>query len=248
MGRKGVGSDLITLLEGFDKVGKGEPVPVLGNHCVKCRAVERYCPGHDGEAIPHGGRGRASTKFGHFTAGPVVTWTEDGGRVILQEDFTYVDTAHRRWTTTKGTVSDGASIPRGVWTFVGSPLKGGYVRAALIHDAYCVSRDEPWEEVHEMFYWGCRAGGVTRPHAKILYYTVYHFGPRWRVYNPGYQEGAHGQEPKAGPRNMALSNPDDARCIERVERFILSRDPSLEDMRETSPYSLGFPRITSKRR
>lgn len=244
MGRKGGGSYKVQfpLVDGFTKVDQWEPVPVLGNHCPVCQAVERYCPGHGRAAIPHGGRGRASTKFGHFTDGPLVTWTADGERVILQEDFTYVDTAHQRWTTTKGTVSDGASIPRGVWTLVGSPLKGGYVRAALIHDAYCVSRSEPWEEVHAMFYWACRAGGCEKAHAKILYYAVYHFGPRWRIFQQS------GSEVTPGPRNMALSNPDDARCIERVERFILSRDPSLEDMREISPYSLGFPRITSNRR
>ena len=38
-------------------------------------------------------------------------------------------------TVKAGLVFDGASIPRSLWSLVGSPFTGGYTRAALVHDA-----------------------------------------------------------------------------------------------------------------
>jgi hypothetical protein len=34
-----------------------------------------------------------------------------------------------------GLWTDGASIPKPLWCFIGSPLTGRYVRAAIVHDA-----------------------------------------------------------------------------------------------------------------
>ena len=48
-------------------------------------------------------------------------------------------------------------------------------------DVACVERSRPWRDVHRMFYEACRCGGVAAVTAKMMYYAVFHFGPRWRV-------------------------------------------------------------------
>lgn len=59
------------------------------------------------------------------------------------------------------------------------PFTGAYRQASVIHDYYCETRDRPWKDVHEAFYWASRAGGVGRTKANIMYFAVYRFGPRW---------------------------------------------------------------------
>ena len=44
-----------------------------------------------------------------------------------------------------------------------------------------VERSRSWRQVHRMFYEACRCGRTNVVQAKIMYYAVYHFGPRWRL-------------------------------------------------------------------
>lgn len=74
---------------------------------------------------------------------------------------------------------DGASIPRAFWTVIGGPLEGLYRNASVFHDVACDEKSEPWKLVHRMFYNGMRCSDVPILKAKIMYYAVYHFGPRW---------------------------------------------------------------------
>lgn len=125
----------------------------------------------------------AKAEFGYFDGDVVVRWTF--GKSIpargmqLLEKFAYIDATAKRWEAQKGYIVDGASIPRIFWTLVGSPFVGRYRRASVVHDYYCTVKTEPWEDVHEMFYNACRAGGVPEGKAKLLYAAVYARGPRW---------------------------------------------------------------------
>lgn len=164
-------------------------------HCPVCGAVLRYCGGHQrGEnrysiIMPHllqtvaeGGQVkalRAGDNWGYFSGDPVARWRPDGESMLLMEPFSYVDRHSHKWTAPKGSILDGASIPRAFWTLVGSPYRGRYRYASIVHDYYCVSRSEPWQAVHFMFYEACMASGTGHTHAKVLYYAVRHFGPRW---------------------------------------------------------------------
>ena len=60
-------------------------------------------------------------------------------RYELCEDLIYQDAKLGRFTIKTGADTDGASIPRALWTFVGSPLSDSRVlRAAIVHDQlYC---------------------------------------------------------------------------------------------------------------
>ncbi len=55
----------------------------------------------------------------------------------LLADFTYVDKDGTHYTAPKGDVTDGGSIPRWAWSFVGGPFSGLYLKPAVIHDNLC---------------------------------------------------------------------------------------------------------------
>jgi hypothetical protein len=119
--------------------------------------------------------------FGRFEGEVVAVWDADGRNMTLREDFAYVDAQGRRWLAPAGTVVNGASIPRLFWTVIGSPFSGKYRNASVVHDIECEEMRQPWEAVHRMFYEACRCGGVDEAQAKIMYYAVHHFGPRWQL-------------------------------------------------------------------
>lgn len=83
-------------------------------------------------------------------------------------------------TAPPGFVTDGASIPRALWTVVGSPFTGQYVGAAVIHDVGCDTHKYSWQITHRMFYSAMRALGVSDDYAKLLYWGVRLGGPKWK--------------------------------------------------------------------
>jgi hypothetical protein len=118
--------------------------------------------------------------FGRFEGDIVAVWDANGRNMTLREDFAYLDPTGRRWVAPTGAVVDGASIPRLFWTIIGGPFEGKYRNASVVHDVGCVEMQQSWEDVHRMFYEACRCGGVDEAQAKVMYYAVYHFGPRWQ--------------------------------------------------------------------
>jgi hypothetical protein len=118
--------------------------------------------------------------FGRFEGEVVAAWDADGRNMTLREDFAYVDSQGRRWLAPTGSEVNGATIPRLFWTVIGGPFEGKYRNASVLHDVGCVEMQQSWEDVHRMFYEACRCGGVDEAQAKVMYYAVYHFGPRWQ--------------------------------------------------------------------
>ncbi len=123
------------------------------------------------------------SEFGTFSAYPRTEWIDDEGTedrsMRLLDDFSYIDPFGKAWTAPKDTKIDGASIPKVFWSIVGSPYTGDYRKASIVHDFGCDSRTETSEDVHRMFYYACRCGGVSEVEAKVLYTAVYRFGPAW---------------------------------------------------------------------
>jgi hypothetical protein len=109
-----------------------------------------------------------------------VEWdAKDPRAMILLEDVRFIDGHGKTWIATKDSRIDGASIPKLLWSLVGSPFIGMYRRASVIHDVYCVSRTEPWEKVHKMFYDAMITDGVLESKAKIIYKSIMEHGPKW---------------------------------------------------------------------
>lgn len=123
----------------------------------------------------------SAQSFGSFIGDLVAKWNGDGRTMTLVEPFAYLDPSGIRWDAPKGSTVDGASIPQFAWSLIGGPFEGKYRSSSVIHDVACVEKKRPWEEVHQTFYTGMRASGVSAAKAKLMYAAVYHFGPRWPV-------------------------------------------------------------------
>ena len=123
----------------------------------------------------------SAENFGKYKGSVQVSWDIDSERMTLLEDFTYVDPNDMEWTAKKGQKTDGATIPRWLWSVVGSPYNGSYRDAAVIHDIACGEKKRTWEVSHLAFYYAMRASGVSEVRAKTMYAAVYHFGPRWQL-------------------------------------------------------------------
>jgi hypothetical protein len=116
---------------------------------------------------------------GTFSGDPRAEWlTEEGQpdrRMRLLADFWFVDPDGKQWRTPSGYVVDGASIPRALWTLVGSPYTGDYRRASVVHDKACddaAGDSSARRAADRMFYHACRAGGCSVREATLLYVGV----------------------------------------------------------------------------
>jgi hypothetical protein len=123
----------------------------------------------------------------HFVSSPAPIVRTQTREWVLEQDFYFVDAEGKRWHAPQGTLTDGASIPQAFLSITGSPTDDAFLDAALVHDAYCDTRNanglsyqrETWEAVHAMFYDALLAGGTTPATAKIMYAAVWLGGPRW---------------------------------------------------------------------
>lgn len=106
-------------------------------------------------------------------------WLSDGRNMQLLKDVVFVDSKEREWKAPKGSVIDGASIPRELWSMTGSPFVGKYRRASVLHDVACVERSQKHELVHYMFYEAMLFDGVEKGKAKLMYIAVREMGPKW---------------------------------------------------------------------
>jgi hypothetical protein len=164
---------------------------------------------------------------GSFTGRVVVEWLtgqnpERDMRLI--EPFSYTDPKGKKWSVPAGAVINGASIPPSLWSVVGSPYTGSYRRASVIHDYYCGTRSETWQDVHRMFYYAMIAGGVDTIQAKVFYAAVYGGGPRWKAIVSKNLEG--NDETTIVPVRTTVSSS----ALEKTNAWIRSTSPSLEDI------------------
>jgi len=120
-------------------------------------------------------------KQGFFTGTLEITPSGDGVHWIVDTPFSYTDGEEHSLTANEGFSTDGASIPRALWTVIGSPFTGKYVQAAVIHDVGCVSHKYSWQITDRMFYSAMLDSGVSESQAKLLYWGVLVGGPRWET-------------------------------------------------------------------
>ena len=116
-----------------------------------------------------------------FVGRVAAEWLPGTRNMRLVEPFTFVDSMGFRWTAPVGYETNGASIPRILWSIAGSPFDGPYRRAAVIHDWGCDARPVSSKQVHRMFYDAMLADGVDQDTATRFYAAVRLFGPRWEL-------------------------------------------------------------------
>jgi hypothetical protein len=168
-------------------------------------------------------------QFGRFEGEVVAVWLEDGRLMQLTKDFAYLDPRGKRWLAPADAVIDGASIPQPFWSIIGGPFEGRFRNASVVHDAACDAMQEPWEAVHRMFYEACRCGGVGETQAKLMYWAVYRFGPRWR---PVAEVRIEDGQPKTVMRVVRnIPQPPDEALVRKAKEYFATQNPSLEEIK-----------------
>jgi len=110
----------------------------------------------------------------------ITLWFSDGRRMQLMDEFKFIDSDGFNWVVPKYAIVDGSSIPRFLWSLIGSPLVGKHRVASVIHDYYCVTKSEPHDKVHKMYRDACRCAGVGKFRSKLLYRGILLGGPKWK--------------------------------------------------------------------
>jgi hypothetical protein len=170
------------------------------------------------------------SKWGYFDGEPVTKWNPDGRTMTLLTELRYTDPQGFMWIAPIGSVVDGASIPRYLWSIMGGPFEGRYRNASVLHDVAYGEHKRPWQDCDRMFYYAMRCSGVSAIEAKTMFYALYRFGRHWkfpiRRAKPVKYEGAlvaRGEEiPRAIPVNPAE--------IDEARDWISTADPSLEQI------------------
>ena len=98
---------------------------------------------------------------------------------FLTDIFTF-EINDYKYCISKGFWTDSASIPRAVWTLIGSPFTGRYVIPALIHDVLYGSHHFPRKKCDRIFYEAMRKCHVPRIKAWLIYINVRMWG--WIAY------------------------------------------------------------------
>jgi hypothetical protein len=121
-----------------------------------------------------------SHKWGYYSGSPETRWNPDGRSMTLLNELRYTDPQGFVWIAPAGSVVDGASVPRSLWSFMGGPFEGRYRNASVLHDVAYDQHNRPWQDCDRMFYNAMRCSGVGPVEAKTMYYSLYRFGRHWK--------------------------------------------------------------------
>jgi len=206
----------------------------LSGLLILCAAVFAGCAssnklaGHSdtNQTIP------GATKWGHYDGEPVTKWNPDGRTMTLLTELRYTDPHGEVWVAPIGSVVDGASLPRYLWSIMGGPFEGKYRNASVLHDVAYGEHKRPWKDCDRMFYYAMRCSGVGATESKTMYYALYKFGHHWKFpikrAKPVKYEGALVTRAEEIPRAIPV-NPTQ---INQARDWINNTDPSLEQIEQ----------------
>lgn len=107
-----------------------------------------------------------------FSKPVLVEWDDDDEHMTVRLALSYLDPRNRVWPVPAGFKTDGASIPRFLWSFIGSPFNGAYRLPALFHDAAYCTPGVKRAEADRMFYDAMREEGVSFVKAQLMWAGV----------------------------------------------------------------------------
>lgn len=148
----------------------------------------------------------------------------DGRTMTVLNQAEYIDPRNVHWIAPANAKVDGASIPSRFWSVIGGPFEGLYRYASVFHDVACNERTHTWQSTHQMFYDAMKCSGVGEAKAKLMFYAVWGFGPRWR---PPVRGGGVPQKLTVSPEAL----PNEAE-VKRIEKWIKRENPSLQHLEE----------------
>src|SRR6266436_3191245 len=176
--------------------------------------------------------GAVESKWGYFDGDPVTKWNPDGRTMTLLTELRYTDPQGFVWVAPIGSVVDGASIPRYLWSIMGGPFEGKYRNASVLHDVAYGEHKRPWQDCDRMFYYAMRCSGVGATESKTMYYALYKFGRHWKFpikrAKAVKYEGALVARGEEIPRAIPV-NPTE---INQARNWISNTDPSLEQIEQ----------------
>lgn len=76
------------------------------------------------------------------------------------------------WTVPVGYSSDAGSIPKWAQKFIGEPLEGDTLRAVLVHDVYCDSKERSQKHTHRVFKEIMKLDGVNAITRRLMHIAV----------------------------------------------------------------------------
>ena len=153
--------------------------------------------------------------------------------MTLLRELRYTDPKGIVWIAPAGSVVDGASIPRPLWSFMGGPFEGKYRNASVLHDVSYDKKGRPPQECDRMFYDAMRCSGVGAVEAKTMYYALLRFGYHWKF-------GVKRAKPvKVDRKFVARATPEYPRAeaatqeeIESARAWIRQTEPSIEQIEQ----------------
>ena len=179
-----------------------------------------------GDKTPAWVRGalKQQSKWGHYSGYVEARWENDGRTMTLLNELRYTDPDGKIWIAPSGSVVDGASIPRSLWTLMGGPFEGRYRNASVLHDVAYDQKNQPHEACDRMFYNAMRCSGVTAVDAGMMYYALRKFGHHWK---------APKAEPvKVGEEIVARAEPVNQTDINATRDWIRNSAPSLQQIEQ----------------
>jgi hypothetical protein len=177
-----------------------------------------------------------ASKWGNFNGEPVTKWNRDGRTMTLLTELRYTDPAGFVWVAPIGSIVDGASIPRYLWSFMGGPFEGKYRNASVLHDVAYGDKKRPWQDCDRMFYYAMRCSGVSAVEAKTMFYALYRFGHHWKFpikrAKPVKFEGQLVARAEQIPQPIPRAIPVNPTQINEARDWIQNADPSLEQIEQ----------------
>ena len=171
-----------------------------------------------------------SHKWGYYSGAPVTRWEPDGRTMTLLSELRYNDPQGHIWIAPAGSVVDGASIPRSLWSIMGGPFEGKYRNASVLHDVAYEQHNRPWQECDRMFYNAMRCSGVSGVEARTMYYALYKFGRHWKA--PRAEPVTLGGEMVARAEEIRPAIPVNPDQINEAREWIRNADPTLEQIEQ----------------
>jgi len=167
-------------------------------------------------------------KWGHYSGYVEARWENDGRTMTLLSELRYTDPQGVAWIAPAGSVVDGASIPRSLWSIMGGPFEGKYRNASVLHDVAYEQRNRPWEVCDRMFYNAMRCSGVSAVEAGTMYYALRKFGHHWKA--PKAEPVKVGDEMVARAEEVRPAIAVNRGDINATRDWIRNSDPSLQQI------------------
>jgi hypothetical protein len=107
--------------------------------------------------------------------GDVILEEMKNGFWKLQDDFSYINESIQV-EVKSGFTTDGASIPKMLWSIIGNPLENDLLKPAIIHDGLYTLMQLPRATCDKLLKEMLLLNGASKAKAFLIYYAVSFFG------------------------------------------------------------------------